>query len=362
MRQSLTITAPDAPASARARPADAIDLAETGRFPDVGVESSTAPDPVPRSSAGRFRVVELDLATPSWPAALERAARDGLPLDVRLVAAGDEALDPVAAALVGRPVARVTAFDRSRHVTTAAIARSLRAALDGAGVAAPIGSGARSHFTELNREQHELARDVDAVTMTTTPLFHTLDTEQLVEAVAMQRLIAEQAVRIAGGLPVHIGPVSLRPRYNNVATSPQPLPSRDDLAEGYGAEFTGAADERQGAPELAAWVVASAAALAVPGVETLSWFETWGPRGLADASGERPVSHAIACLAELHGAALLSGASPDGLVWAIGGRRGDGDTVLAANLDRTQRSFVVRIAGGAAHEVTLAAGAWTRIG
>ena len=92
----------------------------------------------------------------------------------------------------------------------------------------------------------------------------------------MQRIIAMQAVGLAASRPVHIGPVTLRPRYNDVATSPQPLPTRSDLAEGYGAEFTGAADPRQSLPELAAWTVASAAALAVPGVASVAYFEEWG--------------------------------------------------------------------------------------
>lgn len=386
-------------------------LVEAGPFPEVGVEASTAPDPVPVSEVGSFRVVELDLATPNWRAALERAAADGVPLDVRLVAgrsghsgdgddaggdsasadgvraagddaagddagggdaAGDaaggnrasaderflsEAVGALAPYIHAPGVLRLTAFDAAEHISDARVVSELRAAMTASGLSVPVLAGARSHFTELNREQARIARDVDGIVVNTTPLFHTLDTEQLVEAVAMQRLIAEQAVAIAEGLPVHIGPVSLRPRFNNVATTPEPAPTRKDLAEGYGAEFTGAVDARQGAPELGAWVIASAAALAAPGVASVSWFETWGPRGLVSAAGRTSAADAVDALVSLAGGTLLTSASPDGLVWAVGSRTDAGVTVLVANVGREERRVQVTGVG----EAVVGAGAWVRL-
>src|SRR5690606_10038132 len=142
--------------------------------------------------------------------ALTRASADRRPIDVRLVTDGEaEPLEQAARALRDHDVQRVTPFDATMHVSDPAVVAATRTALASAGLSVPILSGARSHFTELNREQHEVPRDVDGLAVNTTPLFHSLDTEQLVEALPMQRLIAEQAVRIADGLPVHIGPVSL---------------------------------------------------------------------------------------------------------------------------------------------------------
>lgn len=364
VRQSIVIGAPVALVTGSGdRSAAVIELTDAGRFPAVGVEASTAPDPVPASSIGAFRVVQLDLATPNWRAALARAAADGPPLDVRVVSSGERAqVHEAAQALIGLPLARVAIFDDVLHVTTPEVAAVLREALAAAGLTVPVIGGTRSHFTELNREQAAIPRDVDGIAFTTTPLFHSLDTEQLVEALAMQRLIAEQAVRIAGGGEVHIGPVALRPRFNNVATTPQPAPTLDDLSAGYGSAFTGGVDERQRSPELGAWVIASAAALAVPGVATLSWFETWGPRGLADTSATAPAAEAIAALGALAGTQLLSGASPDGLIWAIGGRpaEGEGVAVLAANLDSVPRMFDVLVHGRGAVRISLGPGSWSR--
>lgn len=381
--QSITIRALDG-SGAPSIADDAISLVVGGDVPSVGVEASTAPDPVPVSDAGSFRVVELNLATPNWRAALARAAADGVALDVRLVApraghdaAGDghrptggsdgsptderilsEAVRAVAPYVETPGVRRVTAFDAVAHVSDAHVVGALRAAMAASGLSVPVLAGARSHFTELNREQGRIARDVDGIVVNMTPLFHTLDTEQLVEALAMQRLIAEQAVTIADGLPVHIGPVSLRPRFNNVATTPEPAPTRTDLSEGYGAEFTGAVDARQVAPELGAWVIASAAAFAVPGVASVSWFETWGPRGLVSADGRRAAADAVDALVSLAGGTLLSGMTADGLVWAIGSESDADATVLVANVDRVQRRVLIEGVG----EVGVGAGEWVRVG
>lgn len=339
-----------APEAAPAR----IDLQAGDGFPSVGLGAATAPDPAPDAAPlGDFVLVELDLASPNWRAALTRAAASGKPLDVRFLLDADLplALVDAVAALPGREVLRVAPFQQARaaqHVSDQDAVVALRAALAAAGVDVPVVGGARSHFTELNREQHRLPEDLDGLTVAVTPLFHAHGTEQLIESIAMQRLVAEQTVEFAKGRPVHVGPIALRPRFNHLATVPQPGPTRTDLGEGYGAEFTGAADPRQQSPELAAWVMASAAALAIPGVASIAYFEEWGARGIRSPSGEPfPVAAAIALLAEqaAPGARRLWGDSPDGLVWAIGAQDAAGSTVLVANLDARPREIAVAVAG-----------------
>ena len=347
---------------------DVIELDAGGVFPGIQLGAATAPDPAPAVAAiGDAVLVELDLATRSWPAALARAAASGLPLDVRFVLADDapDAIRAGALALHGIPLARVAAFAAAgpaAHVSDAAAIAALRDALAQAGITAPVVGGARSHFTELNRERHRLPDDLDGIVFSLTPLFHSRGTEQLVESVAMQRLIAEQAVGDAAGRPVHIGPVTLRPRFNNVATTPPPTPTDTDLRAGYGPHLIDADDARQDAPELAAWTIAGAAALAVPGVASLTYFEEWGPRGIRRADGtDRPVAAALRALASLSGMRLLHGASPDGLVWAIGaGSSGGDETVLVANLDRRPRPVTVRTTGATA-SIALDAGGWAQL-
>ncbi|MDT3316604.1 hypothetical protein Q9S71_07180 [Microbacterium sp. KSW4-11] len=349
VRQSVAVSvagklAPAPPAS------DTITLRPGGSFPDILLGAATAPDPAPPVEPLENGVlVELDLRVPSWRAALARAAGSAAPLDVRFTGIEDAAeTDAAAAALRGLDVRRVGAFasaGAAAHVSDADTVAALRAALDRAGVTVPVVGGSRSHFTELNRERHRLPSDLDGVTTTVAPLFHATGTEQLVESLEMQRLVARQAVAAAGGVPVHLGPVSLRPRFNNVATRPAPTSPATDLSEGYGAHLTGTPDERQSAPELAAWTVASAAALAVPGVASLAYFEEWGPRGIRSSDGgDLPVAAAVRALCDGDGGELLWGDSPDGLVWAIG-RRCSATTILAANLDRRPRSVTLEVVG-----------------
>jgi hypothetical protein len=349
-----------------------IRLTEGLALPQIAVSAATAPDPAPDPApdapvAAAAVLVELDLATRNWRAALARAAASGSPLDVRFVLADDDPalIHGAAQALRGLPVVRATAFwptGPARHVSDIEAIALLREALHDAGVETDVVGGARSHFTELNREHHRLPRGLDGIVFSSTPLFHSLSTAQLVEALPVQRLVAAQGVEIAGGLPVHIGPISLRPHFNDVATTAPPRPTHDDLRDGYGPALTPAADPRQTSPELAAWTVASAAALAVPGVATLAYFEEWGPRGLRAADGTpRPVLEAVSALAAIAGEPGLRGDSPDGLVWAIGARTAGDSTVLVANLDRVARAVEVVLPDGATRSVQVDPGAFVRI-
>jgi hypothetical protein len=169
--QSVTVTAAGEPSTVSTVDADRIELAPSGSFPAISVAASTESGERPAvESVGSSLLVELDLAQPHWGAVLERAARVGLPLDVRIVPAptvsgatdGDTEDGPferVAAALVSLPLVRAGAFAASgpaAHVSDAATVDALRLALARVGVRAPIIGGVRSHFTELNREHERL--------------------------------------------------------------------------------------------------------------------------------------------------------------------------------------------------------------
>lgn len=333
---------------------DRIALVPTGGdFPLIGLGAATAPDPGPAATGTASHLtVELDLASPTWRAALERAAASSIPLDVRFVVDPDrpKVLHTAVAALTGLLILRVTAFQPSgpaAHVSDSRAIDSLRNALRAEHIDAHVVGGVRSHFTQLNREHQRLPDSLDGIVFTITPLFHALSTEQLVESIAIQRLVAEQAVKIARGRPVHIGPVTLRPRLNDVTTRPQPQSSRFDLDEGYGPQLIQADDPRQVVAELGAWTVASAAALTVPGVHSLTYFEEWGPRGIRAASGlPYPVAEAINALRTIEGLAAHVGASSDDLVRAVGGRRGNHEVVLVANLDRRKRHVLIDLPSG----------------
>jgi len=336
-----------------------IDLSDTGLpVPAVTLGASTVPDvefslgALPEGVAGLL--VELDTRTPSWRSALGRAVREagGLPLDVRIIAddaaAVREAVE--AAAHVG-PVSRLGVFAGRDHVTAPDLWAALTDAASRRLPAAELVGGARSHFTELNREHHRLPTDLPGIAFAMTPQMHATERAQLVESIAMQEVVVRDAARIADGRPLHVGPITLRSRFNAVATSGPRATADVSLSAGYGAELVDrATDARQSSAAMEAWTVASFAAIcagAVGGgspVADVDYFETTGPRGIRDRSGQFPVARAIEAIASLAGLPLITpaGKPPEG-VWLVGGVRADGSwRVLIVSLADHPVSLVVR--------------------
>jgi hypothetical protein len=346
IEQALTLRAARVAPAARIPAAAPVTFRESaGVVPEIAVGASTAAGRAPdaaRTAPGSTVLVELVVATPSWRSALERALGEaaGRPLDVRIVAASAEevqaALDAIAGA--GSPLGRLAVFSPESQITEPRLWAALVDGVARRGLRADLLGGARSHFTELNRRHQDLPEDLPALAFSVTPQMHATERAQLVESIAIQRLVAENAVRIAAGRPVHIGPVTLRARYNAVATTAPDAAGGDSVDAGYGAESVpGATDPRQRSRATAAWTVASAAALAVPNVASLTFFESWGPRGVLDEAGEPyPVAEALARLAELAGAPRLEASGLPADVWALAARTPAGGIALLANLRSTQ--------------------------
>ncbi|GAA1692262.1 hypothetical protein GCM10009830_45050 [Glycomyces endophyticus] len=360
LRQRLVLTvAPRGPApgpESRTR----LVLAPGGLFPEIALGAATAPssdaDPAPDLPLlGGTVLVELDLRTPNWHAALERAASPGLPLDVRVTVpwSGSD-LAILTDFLAPHAVARIAAFDPDTHLTSAAALDALRTALAAAGLHPPLVGGTRSHFAALHRDPAGVPEDTEALAFAVAPLSRDTGTEQLLASVPVQRQVARQAVADAGGRLVLIGPITLRPRFDDTRTGAQLMSTRPDLADGYGAEFTGAADPRQRDDPLAAWTIAAAAALAVPGVAGLAWYEEWGPRGIRSAAGDPyPVAAVLETLDDMSAGELLWAEHPDEHVWALGSRTASRVRIAVANLDRRPRTCTIAFAG---EELTLVLG------
>ncbi len=339
--------------------APVVHLVDAGRaVPSVLVGASTAPSDGAAHArpAADAVLVEIEAGAPNTGAVLERAATSGLPLDVRIVA-GDpsQVAGAVDLAAPYAPV-RLAVFDAVTHVSEAPLHAALVAAA--AGLGAELVGGARSHFTELNRTHERLPR-FDAWTISVTPQMHARETFQIEESIGLQRRVAADALAIAGGAPLHVGPITLRPRFNAVATTAPPAPPAD-LDAGYGPALRDDADdERQAAPQLGAWVIASAAALAQGGAASVAWFEEWGPRGLEGT----PAAEAVAAVHALSGLPLLvpdATAPDDASTWTLAARTPDGVRVLAARLGDTAEELLIA-AGGGTVRAMLEPGTWSVI-
>ena len=211
----------------------------------------------------------------------------------------------------GAPVLRLGVFDAASHVTEPQLSDFLVYESYRLPGVCLVG-GSRAHFAELNRCSARLPKDLPELTFSVTPQMHASEREHILDSVFGQGIVARNAVRLAGGRPVHIGPITLKPRFNAVATS-----TGDPATPGGPDAFDDRTDHRQGTPFAAAWMLASVRALSIEGVSSLTYFETTGPRGLLLDSDRSPfpVHRLTGWLTALAGCTLLdvTGDVPQGI-------------------------------------------------
>ncbi|HEX8488557.1 MAG TPA: hypothetical protein VF642_08445, partial [Propionibacteriaceae bacterium] len=277
-------------------------------------------------------LVELSGAVDRWPAQLERAGatatQTGAPLDVRLETDDPQSIRAAVAHPAVRDAVRLAVFDPVLHVTTPPLWRALTTAAQETGSPAMLVAGARSHFTELNRQRDLLPDEAGALTFSLTPQMHAFEVSHLVDSLAGQRSVVLSALALAGGRPLHVGPITLRQRFNAVATSADAAPEPPDPL--------------QSTPFTAAWTLGSVAALTVPGIESLTYYELEGPGGLGGDEGPYPVGELLEWLAAASGRRVLHADAPGGITaYAVASDTAVGVDVLVANL--TDRHRTVRL-------------------
>ncbi len=277
------------------------------------------------------------------------AADAGAALDVLLVgSASDPAIDGLVARIAGSgtPVARLMAVDPAGNTTTAALAERVRAAMRSAGLDAPFVGGSRAYLYQL--VSRGVPGDlVDAVCFPTNPQVHAFDEASMAETIEALDAGVRTASALAGGKPVVVGPVSLRPLFNPDLVGPEPPPPPGGLPWRY--------DPRQVGEFAAAWTLGSVAAFASAGVAALTLHEAAGWGGLVAASHQDlpempaapgtilPVGRVMAALAELSGMALLAVESAPP-IHAVAVRDSHGASrVLVANLGAENRQVTVRV-------------------
>lgn len=276
-----------------------------GRVPALALGAGAHPGGLPRIPGLDALLVELDelpgeAARSAWPAQLQAAAAaaadHGAGLDIRVTTPNPVA--SVADLSDFLPEAkRLAIFDPGTQLTEPETWQDVRAAAHAVGFRGSLLAGVRSHFTELNRNSRRTPPDSDALTFSITPQMHSTETAHIIDNVPIQRVTAENALRLGDGRPVHVGPVTLLPRFNAVATS----------GEGAGPE----PDELQTLPFTAAWLLASFSALTVDGVESVTFFEASGPRGISGDGKLYAAGELLRELAALHGSEVLSAVGPD---------------------------------------------------
>lgn len=370
VRQSIRLTAEPAKPATRARDTGSSDIgrpdsasavvtvhhAAVGMVPALGTSASgsSAPlVPVPGLAALLVELPADDLAaaTTGIRQARRQAAELGVALDVRLSGQAPESIAAVLELLPLDQVSRLAAFGSGSHVTEPELWQHLQAETRRRGFAGTLVAGARSHFTELNRTAQLLPADAQAITYSITPQMHATEVPHIVESLPIQRQTALNALRIGSGLPLHVGPITLKARFNAVSTDDAEDPQTAELA---------ATDPLQGEEFTAAWMLGSIAALSLPGVDSISYFEASGPRGLrADGGDDTPAGRLLAGLAALRGADVLKadGGSPGLVLYPVRARAGV--VLFAANLTPQPVRPAVRLEDGAISNFDIPA--WTAV-
>lgn len=146
--------------------------------------------------------------------------------------------------------------------------------------AAKIGSGVNAYFAELNRNRPQ-ATEIDFISFTASPQVHAFDNDSLVENMQAMQYVVETARKLFPEKPVYVSPVTLRQRFNVVATVPEqpPLPG----------ELPSQVDPRQNTVFAAQWILGSLKYLAQSGAEIVTFFESVGWRGLIQGNYPPPV-------------------------------------------------------------------------
>ncbi len=303
-----------------------------GHIPEIGTSIDprfSMPAEASLTTAAAFSCLLAEVAVNPDPAGATISVQDavatavavGSDLDLRMIASNPGEIAKMLDEVPLSRIRRLAVFGEDDHVTGASEWDALVSKLQGRGFTGELLAGARSHFTELNRNSHRIPKDADALTYSITPQMHASEPAATFETLAIQRLTAKQALRIGQGKPLHIGPLTIAPRFNAVATS-RPSPDEDKPVEA-AENFT------------AAWVVGSLAALAIPGVASLSY--------LTNTTQSTAVQSILHQLAGLRGHEVLQSVGGTADVALVPVRVPQGILCLAANL--TAHTLDLRVHG-----------------
>ena len=216
---------------------------------------------------------------------------------------------------------------------------------------AKIGAGTNAYFAELNRGRPPVSA-LDFVSFSVNPQVHLFDDATLMENLEAQSWAVRSARAYCGDLPVRVSPVTLKPRFNPNATGPEPLPPLGELPS--------QVDARQITDFGACWTLGSLKYLCESGVQSLTYYETTGWRGVMETEASSPLPakfpsvpgavfplfQVFADLGEFVGGSVLPVTSSAPLrVEAMAVQHGSRTAVLLANLTNKPQRVQLSLLG-----------------
>jgi hypothetical protein len=364
---TLTITGPTSrsPRSERAITYQFLaDLAVP--IPDIGL-GLAADSPSPSTSQGelirRLNLshlrVDLDLGKPGWKDLLGRAFGEAAAIDCLVDVAfsagnqgsADEEMRQLAEETSAQRcrIGRWLVFSRIAWSTPAALVQRARQILGPIDECIPLIAGTIANFLELNRA--DLTWDqLGGLCFSAHPQEHAFDNASLIENLEGLASAIESARALGAGLPVEVGPITLRKRVNPYATGPASEPEPRKLPA--------RVDPRQMSLFGAAWTLGAIKHLAEQRAARATFYETTGWLGVMEAECGPPLPeqfrsfpgqvfpmfHVFADVNEFRGGeVLLSRSSHPLAVDGIVLRRGTARRILLANF--TPKDLEIRIDG-----------------
>ncbi len=227
---------------------------------------------------------DIDAQAVDAPARIHDAAGRARRLNIGLFIALhglDGADEQVGTALTqaGDVLAGVWVFHPDEKVTAWATLDTWRSRL---GPDLPWGCGTNLYFTELNRQPPDTT-GLAWTTFSVNPQVHAWDDRSVMQNTATLEVIASDIPRLSGTTRVHVGPITLKPRFNPNATDPASDVSSTDLPADV--------DARQPTTFAAAWAALAVRGLSAPGtVAAVTVFDDLGWKGLRarDSGAEDP--------------------------------------------------------------------------
>lgn len=289
--------------------------------------------------------IDLHPSQPDMEARLYQAAHEARALDIGLEAALHLSADPerdlqalrASLDVVKPPIATWLIYRDKEFVTSEEWIRLAREILGDYDASARFGGGTDGFFAELNRNRPALD-GLDCVNYSLNPQVHAFDSTTMVENLAAQGVTLASARQFCGNVPLTVSPITLRIRYNPVATAPEAPPAPGELPS--------QVDVRQMSLFAAGWMVGSIKYLAENGVSSLTYFETSGWKGIMETANGSPLTgkfhsipgsvfpayHALADIGGFAGGEVVTSQSSaplviDGIVL----RKGDNMRVIMAN-------------------------------
>jgi len=336
-----------------------------GRLPRIGLMVPEEPLALTEEQTARLRALNLshlrvnlwltrDDVEQQWTRAAQLAQKLELALEpaLRLSGKAEEQLKKLAAVLKTQGTeAPVVAWLMMHHrfkTGTREWVELGRVLLNRFAPDAVFGVGTDGYFTDLNRNRPD-PDGLDLVGYSVNPQVHAFDNLSLVETLAMHAQTVENASLFTGGLPVAVGPITLRSR--------PPREVRALHAETPDNALPPTVDPRQMSLLGAAWTAGSIKYLADAGAASATYYEPIGWRGVMEREqgsaqpelfrsvpdGVFPLYHVLADVGQFRDADVPACRASDPLrVEALALRKGKRFRMLVCNMTNLDQNVTLR--------------------